>query len=73
MYPDPDKSIDNIIKVMDYAKENNMIIVVVQHTATSGDTFSKIQLNGKFILKFLKSIMIITLKKLNQVVFIRLI
>ena len=41
MYPYPDKSIDNIIKVMDYAKENNMIIVVVQHTATSGDTFFK--------------------------------
>jgi len=41
LYPDPDKSIDNIIKVMDYAKENNMIIVVVQHIATSGDTFFK--------------------------------
>ena len=40
-YPDPNKSLDNIIKVMDYAKENNMIIIVVQHTATSGDTFFK--------------------------------
>jgi len=38
-YPDPDKSLDNIIKVMDYAKENNMIIIVVQHSAISGETF----------------------------------
>ena len=40
-YPDPDKSLDNIIKVMDYAKENNMIIIVVQHSAISGETFVK--------------------------------
>jgi len=40
-YPDSDKSLDNIIKVMDYAKENNIIIIVVQHTAIYGEIFLK--------------------------------
>ena len=37
----PRNSLDNILKVMDYAKDNNMIIILVQHTAISGDTFIK--------------------------------
>lgn len=37
----PNNSLDNILKVMDYAKENNMIIILVQHTSISGETFSK--------------------------------
>ena len=37
----PRNSLDNILKVMDYAKENNMIIILVQHTAISGETFVK--------------------------------
>ncbi|OCB00204.1 cysteine hydrolase family protein [Clostridium beijerinckii] len=37
----PNNSFDNILKVMDYAKENNMIVIIVQHTALSGDTFIK--------------------------------
>ncbi|QAA34016.1 cysteine hydrolase family protein [Clostridium manihotivorum] len=35
----PTNSLDNILKVMDYAKENNMVIIIIQHTAISGDTF----------------------------------
>lgn len=35
----PINSLDNILKVMDYAKKNNMIIILVQHTAISGETF----------------------------------
>ena len=37
----PSNSLDNILKVMDYAKANNMITILVQHTAFSGDTFVK--------------------------------
>lgn len=37
----PSNSLDNILNVMDYAKENNMIIIIVQHTAFSGETFVK--------------------------------
>jgi nicotinamidase-related amidase len=37
----PNNSFDNILKVMDYAKENNMIVIIVQHTALFGDTFIK--------------------------------
>ena len=37
----PSNSLDNILKVMDYAKANNMIIILVQHTAFSGETFVK--------------------------------
>lgn len=37
----PENSLDNILMVMDYAKQNNMIIIVVQHTALSGNTFVK--------------------------------
>lgn len=37
----PSNSLDNILKVMDYAKENHMIIIVVQHTGTDGNTFIK--------------------------------
>lgn len=37
----PNNSFDNILKVMDYAKENNMIIIIVQHTGLHGDTFVK--------------------------------
>jgi nicotinamidase-related amidase len=37
----PSNSLDNILKVMDYAEENNMLIIVVQHTSLSGDTFVK--------------------------------
>lgn len=40
-YPSPSDSLNNILKVMDYAKENNMIIIVVQHTSFSGETFIK--------------------------------
>lgn len=35
----PNNSLDNILRVMDYAKENNMIIIIVQHTGINGDTF----------------------------------
>lgn len=35
----PSNSLDNILKVMDYAKENNMITVIVQHTGSDGNTF----------------------------------
>lgn len=37
----PNNSFDNILKVMDYAKNNNMIIIIIQHTGLSGDTFIK--------------------------------
>lgn len=37
----PNNSFDNILKVMDYAKENNMVIIIVQHTGLVGDTFIK--------------------------------
>lgn len=37
----PHNSFDNILKVMDYAKDNNMIIIIVQHTGFYGDTFVK--------------------------------
>ncbi|BCZ47138.1 isochorismatase [Clostridium gelidum] len=37
----PSNSLDNILKVMDYAKANNMVIILVQHTAVSGETFVK--------------------------------
>ena len=37
----PSDSLDNILNVMDYAKANNMIIIIVQHTAFSGETFVK--------------------------------
>ena len=37
----PSNSLDNILKVMDYAQENNMIIIIIQHTSLSGDTFVK--------------------------------
>lgn len=40
-YPNPSDSLNNILRVMDYAKENNMIIIVVQHTSLSGNTFVK--------------------------------
>lgn len=53
-YPDPDKSLDNIIKVMDYAKENNMIIIIVQHTAVSGETFVKNSIEWEVHPKILK-------------------
>ncbi len=35
----PDNSFNNILRVMDYAKNNNMIIILVQHTSLYGDTF----------------------------------
>lgn len=35
----PSNSLDNILKVMDYSKENNMITVIVQHTGSDGNTF----------------------------------
>ncbi|MEQ8155340.1 MAG: cysteine hydrolase family protein [Clostridiaceae bacterium] len=37
----PDNSLENILKVMDYAKDNNMIIIIVQHTSLNGNTFIK--------------------------------
>lgn len=37
----PKNSIENILKVMEYAKKKNMIIIIVQHTSISGDTFIK--------------------------------
>lgn len=37
----PSNSLDNILKIMDYAKENSMLIILIQHTATSGETFIK--------------------------------
>ena len=37
----PNDSLTNILNVMDYAKKNNMLIIVVQHTAISGNTFVK--------------------------------
>lgn len=40
-YPDSNVSLANIIKTMDYAKENNMPIIIVQHTYLSGETFVK--------------------------------
>ncbi|WP_077848349.1 cysteine hydrolase family protein [Clostridium puniceum] len=40
-YPNPSNSLNNILKVMDYAKENNIIIIVVQHTSLWGETFVK--------------------------------
>ena len=39
---------------MDYAKENNMIIIIVQHTAISGETFVKDQMNGRYHPEILK-------------------
>ncbi|MDT8715240.1 cysteine hydrolase [Clostridium sp. 19966] len=35
----PINSLDNILKVMDHARKNNMIIIIVQHASISGDTF----------------------------------
>jgi nicotinamidase-related amidase len=40
-YPNSTTSLANIIKTMDYAKENNMPIIIVQHTSHSGETFVK--------------------------------
>jgi len=37
----PIDSLDNILKVMDYARDNNMKIIVVQHTSALGYTFIK--------------------------------
>ena len=37
----PTNSLDNILKAMDHAKKNNMIIIVVQHSSLMGDTFVK--------------------------------
>lgn len=37
----PYNSVENILKAMDYAKDNNMIIILVQHTGLYGDTFIK--------------------------------
>jgi nicotinamidase-related amidase len=37
----PNNSLDNILKVMDYAKENDMLIIIVQHTSINGNTFIK--------------------------------
>ncbi|EKQ56728.1 MULTISPECIES: cysteine hydrolase family protein [unclassified Clostridium] len=37
----PQNSLDNILRVMDYAKENNIIIILVQHTGIDGETFIK--------------------------------
>ena len=37
----PHNSLENILKVMDYAKNNNMIIIIIQHTGLYGDTFVK--------------------------------
>lgn len=35
----PSNSLENILKVMDYAKENKMLVIVVQHTGLEGNTF----------------------------------
>ena len=40
-YPNPVDSMNNILKVMDHAKKNNMIIIVIQHGSLTGDTFVK--------------------------------
>lgn len=37
----PNNSLDNIIKVMDWAKEKGMPIIIIQHTGINGDTFIK--------------------------------
>lgn len=37
----PTNSLDNILRAMDHAKKNNMTIIIIQHTAISGDTFVK--------------------------------
>lgn len=37
----PNGSLDNILKVMEHARENNMLIIIVQHTGNNGDTFIK--------------------------------
>lgn len=37
----PNSSLDNILKVMEHARENNMLIIIVQHTGNNGDTFIK--------------------------------
>lgn len=37
----PNGSLDNILKVMEHARENNMLIIIVQHTGSNGDTFIK--------------------------------
>ncbi|MDR3595741.1 cysteine hydrolase family protein [Clostridium sp.] len=37
----PNNSLDNILKVMDYAKENDMLIIIVQHASINGNTFIK--------------------------------
>ncbi|MDD3224893.1 MAG: cysteine hydrolase family protein [Clostridium sp.] len=37
----PHDSFRNILKVMDYAKENSILTIVVQHTALNGNTFIK--------------------------------
>jgi len=50
----PSNSLDNILKVMDYAKDNNMIIILVQHTAISGDTFIKNSMEWKIHPEILK-------------------
>ena len=50
----PSNSLDNILKVMDYAKANNMIIIIVQHTADSGETFVKNSMEWEIHPKILK-------------------
>lgn len=35
----PTNSFNNILKAMDHARKNNMLIIIVQHTAKTGDTF----------------------------------
>lgn len=50
----PKNSIENILKAMDYAKENNMIIILVQHTADSGITFIKSSVEWEIHPKILK-------------------
>ncbi|WP_313017928.1 cysteine hydrolase family protein [Acetoanaerobium noterae] len=37
----PINSFDNILAAMDYAKESNMLIIIIQHTALNGDSFVK--------------------------------
>ncbi len=37
----PNDSLDNILKVMEHARENNMLIIIVQHTGNNGHTFIK--------------------------------
>lgn len=37
----PHNSLKNILKVIDYAKANNILVIGVQHTSLYGDTFIK--------------------------------